>query len=78
MRYFADEPSAGGPAGDATAFFAPIPGLETRRLPDILIEGERWVRVLRVTPWLRLVGAVLGAAAAALAFAWWLSRFLSG
>ena len=79
LRYFADESlGLGGLGGDATAFFAPVPGLEKRWMPDILLEGERWIRVFRFTPWLRLAGAVLGAAAAALAFAFWLTRFLSG
>ena len=77
LRYFNDDstPDAGMVA-DATAFFARVNTGESKRVPDILVEGERWMRVLRVTPWLRLAGAVLGAAAAALAFAWWLSRFL--
>ena len=77
LRYFADDglPEAGMVA-DATALFTRVPKREPGLIPDVLAEGERWMKVLRVTPWLRLAGAVLGAAAAALAFAWWLSRFL--
>ena len=40
-------------------------------MPDVLYEGERWLKILRVTPWLRLVAAAIGAVAAALAAAWW-------
>ena len=74
LQYFADEDSA----IDVTGFFAQIPSLEKQRLPNVLHEGERWMKVLRVTPWLRLVAAAMGAAAGALALTFWIIRLLSG
>ena len=71
LRYCDDEPTG----IDATAFFSPI---APARPPtsEIMYEGERWMKVLRVTPWLRFVAAALGTAAAVLALTWWIIRFL--
>ena len=74
LQYFGQEASA----PDATAFFTQVPRLETWRMPDVREEGERWMKILRVTPWLRFVAAALGALAAFMALAWWIGRFLTG
>ena len=75
LRYVADE----APTGEVTGFFGQVPEVESPFVPQALYEaGERWMKVLRVTPWLRLVGAAIGALAAALALAWWTIRFLAG
>jgi len=41
-------------------------------------QGRRWLRILVVTPWLRLLGAVIGVVVGLLALIWWIIRFLSG
>ena len=78
VKYFADEART----SDATAFFMRVPELERHRianvLPNVLYEGERFMKVLRVTPWLRLVGAAIGTAAAVLALLYWIIRWLAG
>ena len=40
--------------------------------------SKRWLRIIRVTPWLRLLAAVLGVVAGALGLTWWIIRFLGG
>ena len=75
LRYLADE----APSGDVTGFFAQVPQPESVAVSRALLEGgEKWMKVLRVTPWLRLVGAVTGTLAAILALAWWAGRWLAG
>ena len=71
LRYCDDEPTG----TDATAFFSPVPAARPPT-SEIMYEGERWMKVLRVTPWLRFVAAALGSAAAVLALTWWIIRFL--
>jgi len=73
LRYLEDE----APSGDITGFFGQVPtpaDSTVSRVPEE--EGERWMKVLRVTPWLRFVGAVAGSLAAILALAWWVIRWL--
>lgn len=41
-------------------------------------QGRRWLRILLVTPWLRLLGAVIGVIVGLLALIWWIIRYLSG
>ena len=40
-------------------------------------ESKRWLRIVRVTPWLRLLGAAIGVVAGALALVWWIIRFIN-
>ena len=75
VQYMAEEESA----PDVTAFFAKVPQIEKQLGPDILYErGGRWVKLLRMTPWLRFVGAAIGTLAAILALAFWIIRWLAG
>ncbi len=73
LRYLADDARS----GDITGFFGtvPAPG-ESTVSPAVVEDGERWMKVLRVTPWLRFVGAAAGSLAAVLALAWWIIRWL--
>ena len=73
LRYIADEAST----GDLTSFFSREPYPVRQSTQDVTNEGERWMKVLRATPWLRFVAAVAGSAAALLALVWWAIRFLS-
>ena len=74
LRYFSDESAA----TDVTAFITQLPWLEKQTTSTALPEGERWMKLIRVTPLLRFVAAATGAAAAVLALAWWILRFLVG
>ena len=75
LRYLADE----APSGDVTGFFGQVPQPESVAVSRALLEGsEKWMKVFRVTPWLRLVGAITGTLAAILALAWWTIRWLAG
>ena len=75
LRYLADE----APSGEATGFFGQVPQPESVAVSRALLEGsEKWMKVVRVTPWLRLVGAGTGTLAAILALAWWTIRWLTG
>ncbi len=73
LRYLVDEATT----DDVTSFFlresSPLP----QRTQGITYESERWMKVLRTTPWLQFVAAVAGSAAAILALIWWTIRFLS-
>ena len=72
LQYFADESMA----AEATAFFPHPDRLDTTSLPDPWTGSTRWLNLLRVTPWLRLVGAAMGTLAAFLALSWWIIRFV--
>ena len=74
LRYFSD----GSAATDVTAFVTHLPWLEKQTTSTALHEGERWMKLIRVTPLLRFVAAATGAAAAVLALTWWILRFLAG
>ena len=51
------------------------PWLGALGLEEPWAESKRWFRIIRFTPWLRLVAAVLGVVAGLLALVWWIIRF---
>ena len=75
LRYMADA----APVGEATGFFGAVSKPESTVVRTSLYEeGERWLKLFRVTPWLRFAGAAIGAVAATLALIWWAGRLLAG
>ena len=67
------------PVGEATGFFGAVSKPESTVVRSTLYEeGERWLKLFRVTPWLRFAGAAIGTLAATLALIWWAGRLLAG
>lgn len=72
MLYYCDDE---GTLGDISKM-RPRTWFGTLGLVDPWTQGRRWLRILLVTPWLRLVGAVIGVVVGLLALIWWIIRYL--
>ena len=72
LGYYTDEEST------VTETSGIPPWMGALGLEESWAESKRWLRIIRVTPWLRLLGAAIGVVAGALALTWWIIRFLGG
>lgn len=73
IGYYANEATVTEAAGVALPAW-----IGALALSEPWTESKRWLGIVRVTPWLRLLGAAIGVAAGSLALVWWIIRFLDG